>query len=308
MADELARFVERSSCITCGSSHLANLATGHFDEGPLRGFIQSDPWGESPMPYLAHQQWTLVRCSDCSTAFHQSILAPEWMDRCYTNWVTQEAMEAFLAEGRTPANLFNRARNRVAHVLRIENLTRNIRRGAAARVLDFGCGWGEFLSVCAQFGFQAYGVDFSPDRRAHGLVSIFSTLEDLRARLASDGKALHAITLFEVLEHVAEPVKILKELNPLVEVGGLLILETPDCSGVVDIRTEKDYRAIHPLMHINAFTPETLRRIAEQAGYRPVRRGVAQVATEFGRVLRTEAKRVLERIVKPTTQQYFVKV
>lgn len=307
MANELARFVERSSCITCGSSRLANLATGHFDEDPLRAFIGNDPWGESPVPYLGHQQWVLTRCSECATAFHRFILAPDWMNRCYSSWVTQDAMEAFLAGTRTPANLFNRGKNRVAHVLRIDSLTRGIRGGGAVRVLDFGCGWGEFLSVCAQFGFQSYGVDFSPDRRAHGLVSIFPSLEDLQTRLASDGKGLHAITLFEVLEHVADPLKTLQELDGLLESGGVLVLETPDCSGVVDIRSENDYRAIHPLGHINAFTPETLRRIAEKAGYRPVRRGVVQVAAEFRSVLKTEAKRVLQRIAKPTTQQYFVK-
>jgi hypothetical protein len=163
--------------------------------------------------------------------------------------------------------------------------------------------------MCSSFGFEGYGVDFAPDRRKQGMVSIFPSIEDLKSELDCKKRGFfHVATMFEVLEHLADPLTVLKSLNDLILPGGILVLETPDCTGVEGIRNEKDYRAIHPLSHINAFTPGSLRRIAESAGFLPIDNGVAQVTCDLKRVIKTEAKRVLSRLLKPTTQQYFRKV
>jgi hypothetical protein len=49
--------------------------------------------------------------------------------------------------------------------------------------------------------------------------------------------------------------------------GGILVLETPDCSGITGIVSRRDYDNIHPLEHINGFTPATLRKMAERLGF-----------------------------------------
>lgn len=308
MRIEKAHFAERKNCIACGSTNLVQVASGLFKEDPLRGFIENDPWGESPLPYVNDEQWIFVRCDDCSTRFHGRILDSEWIVKCYSDWVTQEAMDKFLASQKTPGKRFDKGRQHVSHVLRLEKLTRSIRGNDAVRVLDFGCGWGEFLSMCASFGFEGYGVDFAPDRRKQGMVSIFPSIEDMKNGLDhKEGGFFHVATMFEVLEHLADPLSVLKSLNDLVLPGGILVLETPDCTGVNGIRNERDYRAIHPLSHINAFTPQSLRGIAESAGFVSINSGVAHVTGDLKRVTKTEAKRVLGRFLKPTTQQYFRK-
>ncbi|MDO8412259.1 MAG: class I SAM-dependent methyltransferase [Gallionellaceae bacterium] len=308
MQREKAQFVERASCITCGSANIIQIASGRFNDDPLRSFIENDPWGESPIPYIADGHWVFVGCGDCTTRFHQRILAPEWVQRCYSEWVTQEAMEKFLAPQNTPQTHFNKARQHVSHVLRLEKLTRQIREGDTVRVLDFGCGWGEFLVMCARFGLNGYGIDFAPDRRKQGQVSIFSGIEDLQNGTPNRGMGFfHAITMFEVLEHLADPLAVLQSLNDLIMPGGVLILETPDCTGVQGIQTIQDYRAIHPLSHINSFTPKSLRTIAGYAGFSPINCGVAQVTCDLAKVIKTEAKRALSKLLKPATQQYFRK-
>ena len=68
-----------------------------------------------------------------------------------------------------------------------------------------------------------------------------------------------------MLEHLDDPAAILRRLATLMYQGGLLVLETPDCTGVSDIRSQQDYLKIHPLEHINAFTHKTLCSIASRA-------------------------------------------
>lgn len=115
----------------------------------------------------------------------------------------------------------------------------------------------------------------------------------------------HAITLFEVLEHLDDPSGILKQLRGHLAPGGILILETPDCTGVERIETVHDYECIHPLQHINGFTPATLRSIAERFGFKAIRPPVSHVTANPIKVAKTEVRRLLGAVLKDKTQQYF---
>lgn len=307
MSNQRAGFIERAQCINCGSEHLSELSSGRFSDEPLLGYIKNDPWGESPIPYVQHETWEFVECNSCQQKYHKRILSPEWIEKCYSEWVTQEAMEAFLTNINTPANNFKKAQQNVLHILRLEKLTRRLRKDDVLRVLDFGCGWGDFLALCDNFGFRSCGIDFSPDRRQQGRVHIFPNKEDLKS--SQDGEQpFHVITMFEVLEHLANPSEVLQSLSELLMPGGILILETPDCTGVTDIVSDWDYRKIHPLSHINGFTPNTLRSIAERVGFKSIEPSVAHVTSEPLKVIKTEIKRIIRPLLKGTTQQYFLKI
>lgn len=303
---ETAEFVERANCINCASTQLTELSRGRIGDDPLRSYLENDPWGESPMPYIENADWVYVRCDDCGQMFHRRILAPEWVQKHYTDWVSHEAMQQFTDSQNTPEGHFQRARENVMHVLRIEKLTRGIRGRDAVRVLDFGCGYGEFLAVCDGFGFEASGIDFSPDRRREGRVEILPNMDALKATTRAE-RGFHAATLFQVLEHVTEPLEVLKSVAELVVPGGMLVLETPDCTSVTGIQTLSDYRNIHPLDHINAFVPATLISIAQRAGFQPIDRGEAHVTADWKRAAKTEVKRLIGRFMRTTTQQYFCK-
>ncbi len=56
MKNPQAEFIERTSCINCGSRRAAELSSGFFNDEPLRTFIENDPWGESPLPYIKGQK------------------------------------------------------------------------------------------------------------------------------------------------------------------------------------------------------------------------------------------------------------
>lgn len=298
-----AEFVERRACISCGSTHLRELATGRFDEGPVERFIAQDPWGEHPAPFLRGQRWSYVACQECELAFHRYILAPDWNERRFSKWMSQEAIEAFERAFRTPALAFATGTDYTAHVLRLERLTRELRGDRPVRVLDFGCGYGGFLAMCALYGFEAYGVDRASAKLENNKHSqVFAEIDDV-APMAP----FHALTLFEVLEHLDDPHELMLRLRDLVLPGGILVLETPDCSGVQDIRTLEDYRKIHPLEHINGFTPETMKRFAARLGFEAIPRPTVWVTNELDRVARTTAKGLLRPLSTPTTQQYFRK-
>ena len=301
MEQEFAQFAERTSCLQCGDKKLRELSSGLFNEGLVQQFIAADPWGEHPAPFLVGRRWSYVKCEACMQAFHRYILAPEWNERRFTQWMSQEAIASFEKDLKTPARLFGHGANHAMHVLRLEALTRGLRGAAPVRVLDFGCGYGQFLSMCSLFGFEAIGVDRSLAKRDNGVVSILADIAEVRHL------KFHALTLFEVMEHLDDPRSLLKELAALLLSGGILVLEAPNCEGVTGIGTLKEYRKIDPLEHINGFTPATLQRLAESLGFKRIRPPAAYVTTELARVARNRVKHALAPALKDSTQQYFRK-
>lgn len=304
-----AEFVERVNCINCGSTELKELSKGFFRDKPLSTFIEQDPWEELPMPYIKDNHWIYVKCQKCQQTFHQRILSPKWLDKCYSDWVSEKAIQEFIniRNLNSPEKKFEKGRNHVLHILRLESLTRKLRVNTPLRILDFGCGYGDFLATCSCFGFDGYGIDFSPARRSNSRFSILPNLEDLKS-LDESKQKFHVITLFEVLEHLAAPLEILESLSNFIVDEGILVLETPDCTNITDIKTANDYRKINPLSHINGFTSNTLISIAQRAGFDRIDRGAAHaISNSKTKIIKTEIKGLVENIFKPTTQHYFRK-
>jgi len=221
--------------------------------------------------------------------------------------MTQEAIEEFSRSYETQEILFRAGRQHTMHVLRLELLTRDLRGEAPVRILDFGCGYGAFLATCALYGFEAFGIDRSEARRQHAKFDrILPEIADLKKLGVPP---FHALTLFEVLEHLDDPKSLLEVLKDFLLPGGILVLETPDCTGVKSISTLADYRKIHPLEHINGFTPESMQRLAERLGFIAIKKPVSHVTCDFLRVAKHEVTGAIRGALPPrTTQQYFRKL
>lgn len=161
-----AEFETRDACIACGSKALKQLSSGRFSERPLRGFLAEDPFGEDPSPHLENAVWSFVQCAECGQKFHGRVLNPEWMRIYYNRWITNDSIDRWIElfdTGGFPGD-FNVGRHAVERILLIEKHTAEIRGDDAPRVLDFGCGDGTFLAVCACFGFDCVGVEISESR------------------------------------------------------------------------------------------------------------------------------------------------
>jgi len=296
-----AQFVVRDRCINCGSAHLAVLDRGNFREGIVHDGMARSPHGEDPLPTLVDAEWVLQKCADCAQIFHRNVLDPEWMGIAYSQWASVEAIEEFERQhGLTAfAWRYRVALNRFKHVLRLERLTRPLRGDGPVRLIDFGCGKGEFVETCLAGEFEAYGVDFSTSRMDSARVKIVPTLDDAPG-------LFHVATLFEVLEHVERPAEILHMLSERLVPGGILIVETPDCSGVTGIRSPRDKELVDPIQHINGYTPATLTAIVERAGFSRIKRPMASAASGPIAIAKNVAAYLLGRGER-STQQYFRK-
>jgi SAM-dependent methyltransferase len=102
----------------------------------------------------------------------------------------------------------------------IDIMTKNMKFG---RVLDFGCGYGEFANQLNKMGYDCDGVEVNLKAfsRAKELgVKTFSGLNELKRRYP-------IVTSLNVLEHIEDDQKVLKDLFEIIEDNGTLILYLP---------------------------------------------------------------------------------
>ena len=100
------------------------------------------------------------------------------------------------------------------------------------RVLDIGCGRGEWLTLLKSVGVSAAGVDSHPAfveaGRARGLDMVLGDgIEHLATRPAN---SLDLVTAFHVIEHldVETLLALIEAAHDALRIGGCLLLETPN--------------------------------------------------------------------------------
>ncbi|MGE5284254.1 MAG: class I SAM-dependent methyltransferase, partial [Actinomycetota bacterium] len=101
------------------------------------------------------------------------------------------------------------------------------------RLLDVGCGFGGFVALMRDRGWDAEGVDPSPvtvaAASAKGIPVRLGTLGEF----SRPGAAYRAITMFYVLEHLFDPMSALRRVFALLEPGGVLLVRVPDTTPIV---------------------------------------------------------------------------
>ncbi|MEO7277719.1 MAG: class I SAM-dependent methyltransferase [Sphingomicrobium sp.] len=95
-----------------------------------------------------------------------------------------------------------------------------------ARVLDFGCGNGQFLKEASDAGYIAEGVELDQAARASAAVNSGCTVQSLD-EVRKSGVSYAVIHLGDVLEHLPDPAATLRDLQGLLAPAGLFLIEGP---------------------------------------------------------------------------------
>lgn len=129
------------------------------------------------------------------------------------------------------------------------------------RLLDIGCQKGEFLYWMHLRGWSVDGVEFSTlSPNPFNMPIHYGRLE----AVSLPARSYHAITMWAVLEHLHDPIDVLKRTRELLAPGGRLIVLLPNFRSIPARFMRHDDVPRHLMM----FTPRTLRRAAMLADLR----------------------------------------
>lgn len=128
------------------------------------------------------------------------------------------------------------------------------------KVLDIGCFTGEFLYQVKQRGADVFGIELQDDvvkianQRLDGRVIQGNILTDS----PFPNSYFDVVILSGVIEHVTDPVSLLRKSNDLLKPGGFLVIESPDASSHLSRMMKKTWPPFTPVEHIHIFSRQSL--------------------------------------------------
>ena len=206
--------------------------------------------------------YEVVRCTSCGLVY-------VWPQP------TREELEALYSAGGYHAEVDEAERRRTfaGRLRQIEELAP--RRG---RVLDVGCSKGTFLGVARDEGWDAVGIDLNAnavaEARARGLDVRLGDLADQ----GLDEASFDVVTLFDLIEHTADPRATLAGCHRLLRPDGLLVATTPNIDGLaprvtywVFAKTLGAWDHPTPPGHLVQFSRRTLQQMLEGSDFKIAR-------------------------------------
>jgi 2-polyprenyl-3-methyl-5-hydroxy-6-metoxy-1,4-benzoquinol methylase len=203
--------------------------------------------------YISAERFDLDACASCGLVVTRPMPGDDVIERYYS------------ARYRGDRHAFT---DRLRIALRARMLARHLPGGGSTgRVLDVGCGWGDFAHHLRDRGWQVSVTEINA-----------ASLEKLRAlgieaktpdEAMRDGfgHAFEAVTCWHVLEHVLRPGELVRWVHGLLAPGGIFQVTVPTLSSWQARMFGANWLHLDVPRHRYHFDERTLRRILTDNGF-----------------------------------------
>lgn len=227
--------------------------------------------------------WRMVRCADpaCGMLWLDPKPLAADLIKAYATYHTHGSPRARKFSGLW-LSAVNSACKQICHLLEMGSAlgrqrrdlrTMFIGKSGPGRLLEVGSGSGRFLNRMRKAGWTVEGVDFDPVAAARikerfGIPVAVGSLPEL----GYPAGKYDVVAMSQVIEHVADPLALLRECSRVLRPGGRLVLSTPNALGVAHRLYGSSWRGLEPPRHQHIFSPAALERCARESGFAALQR------------------------------------
>ncbi len=193
----------------------------------------------------------LVKCTNCGLVFMEKIPTDEELNSYYKTYAYENNSDISpitIDSYNTLLDQFEKYRSN-------------------NRILDVGCGKGDFLNEAKKRGWEVYGTEYSQKAleicRGNGL-------NMKQGKLSPDffpSDYFDVITSIEVLEHINNPNEEIEQIRHFLRKGGLFYCTTPNFDSLMRYYLKTDYNVIVYPEHLAYYTKSTLNQLANKNGF-----------------------------------------
>lgn len=185
---------------------------------------------------------------------------------------------------------------------RIKYLEDNKWLDSNSKVLELGCAYGFFLNLIKNKVNFLQGIDINKEAVVYAKNELGLNVKCVDYLKYNDNIKYDLVCLWDVIEHLQHPEKVLKKINTDMKKGGKLILTTGDIGSLLAIVQKNKWRMIHPPTHIFYFSKNTISSILNKCGfqvvsinYRPTYRNLGSVLNQVF-VKKTQYKKFINKL------------
>lgn len=210
---------------------------------------------------LTNSRFDLIECHDCGLIF----LFPIPNLKESINYYPDE--ESYYGK---PNKIFNRFSNYVA-LSKVNEIEKFMEKG---KILDLGCGTGDFLSKFDETKWEKFGVEIS--NQASKTASKISNVIVFNSELIDckfPDNYFDVVSANHVLEHLYNFQETISEIHRILKDGGIFYIRLPNISSNQYKLTGEYWLHLDVPRHINFFSPDTLSQFLRNSGFEVVHTG-----------------------------------
>lgn len=150
-------------------------------------------------------------------------------------------------------------------------LLKNKNQLRGLKVLDIGCFIGEFLELMKEKGAQVYGFELQKEavkianEKLHGRAYRIDVMNDKFPEQKFD-----IVTMIGLIEHVTNPIKLIKKCKKILKKDGLIFIQTPNTDSLFAKFMGKYWPPYSPVEHIHLFSRQSLEKVLRTNGFQHI--------------------------------------
>ncbi|MCJ7812695.1 class I SAM-dependent methyltransferase [bacterium] len=214
---------------------------------------------------------SIIKCIECGIVCRERLVSGELAHQLYEddNYLDSPYFEVLKVGAKTnvePYLIYNKV---------LQKLEKTIGK---SRLLDIGCAYGAFMETARKKGWNVFGVDISKRSSSYAInqrhLNVYhGTVE--KAKYPDN--YFSVVTLWDVIEHLDNPLNTLREVNRILEPGGIVVIFTINQKSLINFVGHFLYKlsfnkVSHPLVllydihHNFFFNQSTLIGLLRRAG------------------------------------------
>lgn len=208
---------------------------------------------------VSRETFSIVSCNGCGFKFTNPRPADADLGKYYKS-------DNYISHSNTKKGIVNY----LYQVVRKHTLEKKLSLvnslGSKGKILDVGCGTGEFLSICKRGGWETLGIEPDQDAKALGIKNYgLSVLQETALKTLPES-SFDIISMWHVLEHVPNLNERLRDLKKILKPGGSIIVAVPNCSSKDALRYKQFWGAYDAPRHLWHFTPKDIQALFSSQG------------------------------------------
>ncbi len=232
---------------------------------------------DQPPHKLSRGGWQLKCCEQCSMVYLENAPSDESLesDHAWEKSIQDERnrrrehREVHYAVSDTVKSLKRMARGKGVRVKERGFITKHVPSG---NVLDLGCGDGRTV-LHLEDRYIPFGIEISDGLAADAAAGMEPRGGRVIRAPSFEGLASFGDDFFDgamlraYLEHETRPMPVMKRLLTKLKPGGRIIIKVPNFASLNRVVKRAGWCGLRFPDHVNYFTPRTLRRLVETAGF-----------------------------------------
>jgi len=205
--------------------------------------------------------FTISECLECGFRFTNPRPKEEYIYKYYQS-------KDYISHSSTKKGIINKVYHLVRHYQfykkrSIIHKISNIKKG---KILDIGCGTGDFLKYMHSSGWETDGVETDKGAKLVAEKNIGKKIEKSLDHIKEE-KKYDVISMWHVLEHVYNTKDYLKKINKLLKKDGVLVVGVPNCASYDAKKYKENWVAYDLPIHLSHFQKNNIKELAKKNSF-----------------------------------------